>query len=322
MWHKGKLWERATHVPLTLLVPDVTVPGTASAQPVSLLDLYPTFVDLARLKAPDHLDGQSLVSLIKEPSSSRDRPAITAMGGGKNASYSARSERYRYIRYADGSEELYDENADPNEWTNIASAPEQSATKAQLAAALPTTWNDAFRPASETAFPEAPNKSICYRFQAGDTLPPEESPAIQGRGFDLEITLDYRSAVDQDSTLISQGGAQNGWILHMLAGKPTLTFFIDGKRESHSLMTLADGKASLRVQVGGNGLFSMAVFGQGELYDKTPFPAGFPAQPNEGLKVAQSFGPLSNKDFPNSTPYDGTIHSLWMTLLPPPTPAQ
>jgi arylsulfatase A-like enzyme len=51
------------------------------------------------------------------------------MGGGKNAGYAARDERWRYIRYADGSEELYDHQNDPHEWTNLAAKPEHAAEK-------------------------------------------------------------------------------------------------------------------------------------------------------------------------------------------------
>jgi hypothetical protein len=98
MWHKGKLWERATHVPLTLFAPGVTRADSVSDQPVSLIDWYPTFTDLAGLAKPDHLDGESLRPLLSDPSAQRARLAITAMGGEGKASYSARMDRWRYIR--------------------------------------------------------------------------------------------------------------------------------------------------------------------------------------------------------------------------------
>ncbi len=316
MWHKGKLWERGTHVPLTLFAPGITQPGTSTDQPVSLLDLYPTFVDLAKLNAPDHLDGESLVELAKNPTSVQTRPAITTMGGEENAGYSARTERWRYIRYSDGSEELYDHQNDPNEWTNVAGAPENAAVKTELAAVLPNGWLNAARPAAEVTHGEAPNGGSCFSLQAGDVLKQADAPKIQGRGFDLELGFDYRAAVDRDSSLISQGDAKNGWALHVLAGKPTLTFFISGERKSFSLGELSDGFVKLRVLLAQDGSLSMAVPGHAEYYDKAPFTAGFPEQPAGDLRVAQSFGPLTAKDFPNSTPFDGEMKHVWLWVLP------
>src|SRR5262249_48764592 len=53
--------------------------------------------------------------------------------------HGVRTERFRYIRYADGSEELYDMVADPNEWTNLAGDPAHAATKQDLAHWLPAS---------------------------------------------------------------------------------------------------------------------------------------------------------------------------------------
>jgi arylsulfatase A-like enzyme len=66
------------------------------------------------------------------------------MGGGKKAGYAARDERWRYIRYSDGSEELYDHQNDPNEWTNLATKPEHEAEKTRLAAFFPQEFKSAF----------------------------------------------------------------------------------------------------------------------------------------------------------------------------------
>jgi arylsulfatase A-like enzyme len=121
----------------------VTQPDSVSAQPVALIDLYPTLCDLVKVSKPEHLDGTSLKPLLADPSSKRDKPAITCMGGGKNAGYAARDERWRYIRYWDGSEELYDHQNDPNEWTNLAAKPEHAAEKTRLAAFFPPSTRTA-----------------------------------------------------------------------------------------------------------------------------------------------------------------------------------
>jgi hypothetical protein len=75
------------------------------------------------------LDGRSLVPLLKDPSQSWDRPALTTHGRGNHA---LRTEQYRYIRYADGSEELYDHKVDPHEWHNISEQPSSEGIKKEL----------------------------------------------------------------------------------------------------------------------------------------------------------------------------------------------
>jgi hypothetical protein len=82
------------------------------------------------------LEGTSLLPLLKDPASPRERPALTTHG---RANHALRSARYRYIRYADGSEELYDHNADAMEWKNLAPDPAHAAAKAELAKWLPKT---------------------------------------------------------------------------------------------------------------------------------------------------------------------------------------
>ena len=135
-WRKSTLWEESTHVPLIVVAPGVTTPGSRTARPVSLMDLYPTLADLAGVPTPSHVEGRSLVPLLDDPAREWPYPALTTYGRGNHA---VRTERYRYIRYADGSEELYDHANDPDEWTNLASDGRHAALKAELARALPAT---------------------------------------------------------------------------------------------------------------------------------------------------------------------------------------
>jgi arylsulfatase A-like enzyme len=116
-WTKFVLWEKANRVPLVIVAPGVARPGGKSDRPVSLVDLYPTLVELCGLPARPDLDGLSLVPLLRDPAAARQRPALMTEMPGNHA---VRSDRWRYIRYADGGEELYDHSADPHEWTNLA----------------------------------------------------------------------------------------------------------------------------------------------------------------------------------------------------------
>lgn len=145
-WRKFALWENLSRVVLMVKVPpgtpglpEGTAAGGRSARTVSLVDLFPTLIELAgiapaRIASMRELDGQSLVPLLANPDAAWDRPAITTYDVGE---YSIRDERYRYIRYIDGSEELYDHEADPEEWTNLADDPAYAAAKARLAAHIP-----------------------------------------------------------------------------------------------------------------------------------------------------------------------------------------
>jgi arylsulfatase A-like enzyme len=138
-WSKGGLWEGSAHVPLVMAGPGIAQ-GQTSTRPVSLLDLYPTLIELAGQPAKPGLDGTSIVPLLRNPSAEWTRPALTTKGFKNHA---LRTERWRYIRYADGSEELYDHDADPLEQVSVASKPELGATIEELQKWLPS--NDAPR---------------------------------------------------------------------------------------------------------------------------------------------------------------------------------
>ena len=96
--------------------------------------MYPTLIDLCGLKPRSDLEGLSLMPQLKDAKARRERPAITSHNQGNHG---VRSERWRYIRYADGSEELYDHAADPREWTNLAGKPEYAAVIAEHKKWLP-----------------------------------------------------------------------------------------------------------------------------------------------------------------------------------------
>jgi len=114
---KRSLWRRSSRVLFTLKAPGITKPDVSCDQPVSLVDIYPTLLDLCQLPNPGHpLDGISLRPQLNNAEVSR-RPAVITHEIGNDAVCDA---RWTYIRYKDGGEELYDRNADENEWHNLA----------------------------------------------------------------------------------------------------------------------------------------------------------------------------------------------------------
>ncbi|MCB1123657.1 MAG: sulfatase, partial [Verrucomicrobiae bacterium] len=138
-WGKFTAWERSTHVPLIIVPPKNSQPagfrpGTRCANTVSLLDVYPTVVDLLGVNRRDDLDGRSLLPLIKNPNAPWPHPAVSAIGRG---TWSVRDVKWRYTRYFDGTEELYNLGEDPDEWKNLIDNSEYSAIAQRLAKFIP-----------------------------------------------------------------------------------------------------------------------------------------------------------------------------------------
>jgi len=138
-WAKHGLWEEPTKVPLIISAPRLG--RNTSGASVGLIDLYPTLVELAGL--PENPDNQGLsLAALMDPTDDVgwDRPIMTTYSYGNHA---LRDGRYRYIRYEDGSEELYDHQTDPNEWHNLASQARHATTLKRLRAKLPAEADQA-----------------------------------------------------------------------------------------------------------------------------------------------------------------------------------
>jgi arylsulfatase A-like enzyme len=165
--YKNSLWQESTRVPLIVRAPGVALVGTASEHPVSLIDLYPTLIDLCGLtgdtKKNDQghtLDGHSLQPLLRDPQAgewSGPDAALTALYKWRmkydpsRESYSLRSRDWRYIRYENGKEELYKTAEDPHEWTNLANDPaytiQLNSFRDQLTARIPKAGTIPSQPA-------------------------------------------------------------------------------------------------------------------------------------------------------------------------------
>ena len=125
-WRKWMPWEESTRSLLIVRAPKAAGNGGVSERTVGLIDIYPTLADLCELEAPSNLDGESFRSLLQNPEGSWNRPALTSTTAGN---HTVRSDRWRYIRYSDGTEELYDHENDPHEWHNLADDPNMKAIK-------------------------------------------------------------------------------------------------------------------------------------------------------------------------------------------------
>ena len=138
---KHSLWEESVRVPL-IVAPARSQgrkfgkPGQRCSRPVGLIDLYPTMLAMCGLPARKSNQGESLVPLLKNPSATWRFATLTTYARGN---HTLRSERYRYLRFEDGSEELYDHAKDPNEWTNLVSLSEHTGLLEQFRRELPSS---------------------------------------------------------------------------------------------------------------------------------------------------------------------------------------
>lgn len=127
---KFSLWEEATRAPFIIWDPrGQKGNGKNCEEPVGLINVYKTLCDMTGMKAPDYVDGMSLTPWLENPSLPKEKPAMTTWGRGN---YTLRTKEWRYTRYFDGSEELYDELHDTNEWTNLANEPKYEYLKKEL----------------------------------------------------------------------------------------------------------------------------------------------------------------------------------------------
>mgnify|MGYP002623390674 FL=1 len=136
-WGKSTLWEESSRIPMIVVAPGVTPNGQACHRPVTTLDIYPTLIELCGLPPKPELNGSSLVPLLQDPSMPWAVPAIMNYRRNNNT---IRTEDWRYVRYLDNREELYDEVNDPYEWTNLAGNASYAGVKSQLASQV-TAFN-------------------------------------------------------------------------------------------------------------------------------------------------------------------------------------
>ncbi|MCB1121388.1 MAG: sulfatase [Verrucomicrobiae bacterium] len=150
-WRKFALWEEATRAPLLWVVPGLTKPGSVCNRTVDFMNIYPTLTDLCGIPTPKHVEGKSIRKLLGDADAEWDTPALTTY---RYQNHAVRSEGWRYIRYENGDEELYNEQDDPNEWTNLAQDSRYKTLKKQMAAFMPKQNEPDFGKIKGQASPE------------------------------------------------------------------------------------------------------------------------------------------------------------------------
>ena len=160
LWQKQSLFEESARVPMLIVAPGVTKPGSVAPTPVSQVDLFPTLAELCGVTPPDNLQGQSLVPVLADPAEAGRGWAITQVVRRRRIDgqaqpffgYSLRTPRYRYTEWDGGEKgrELYDHHRDAKELTNLAEDPAHAEMVATLSATLHEAVASTLPPSGET----------------------------------------------------------------------------------------------------------------------------------------------------------------------------
>ena len=168
LWNKTVFFENSARVPLIAAGAGVSSRGSSVSEPVSLVDLFPTFCDLANAPTPEQCAGQSLLPLMQGDGGSWTRDAIfceTALYGSiENAGCMIRSGKWKYNYYLDGGQELYDMEADPGEWNNLAKSAEHASTAATFRRRVIDFWEPEKQLARSKAVPKVSIQKHNYPF--------------------------------------------------------------------------------------------------------------------------------------------------------------
>ena len=158
LWQKMSLFEESARVPFIIAAPGTSAKGAVAKAPVGLIDLYPTLAELCGVKAPENLQGQSLVPMLNDPDApGRGWTLSQVTRGGRKPEtrffgYTLRTPRWRYTEWAEGDQgrELYDHDADARELTNLADDPAHADTIARLSRQLREAVKGTFPASGET----------------------------------------------------------------------------------------------------------------------------------------------------------------------------
>lgn len=277
-WTKHTNYEQANRIPVIIIAPDVTAPGSSSSALIETVDLFPTIAELAGLPAPQGpqpIDGDSLVPLLKNQKSDDFRYAYHCYPRGKRLGRAVRSARYRLVEWQqkDGDRvpeyELYDYETDPLETRNVADQLPDVVDRLSAVLARQSVADSSGRTAHSTS-------GSSKQQQRG-----ERSPEIANR--QLTITVEAE-AESPRGVVIAQGGREHGFSLHFIDGKPAFDVRISGSvrrlaglrpKAKQFRVTATLSESAMTLQVDGGPI------------ESTQSPGLIPVQPKDDLSIGR-----------------------------------
>jgi len=211
-WQKFTGWRACTRIPLIVRIPsDVpglpqgTQAGSTCTKPVNLLSLFPTLTELAGLPRKTDNDGPSLVPLLRNPAADWHNISVTHLA--EPGSFGLSTERWRYVHYANGDEELYDCQTDPYEWTNLAALADYTTKLEELRTLAPKTFAP-FVPPRDESLPK-----LKWHTTSESRIPFSQP---DGDRFDIVFINRHKDQVkiyvlDSLGKPISRGSIASGW---------------------------------------------------------------------------------------------------------------
>jgi hypothetical protein len=303
-WKKWSLWDSGARVPFIIRAPGMDPPEHRCGEGVGLIDIYPTLLDLCGLPDVPGLSGASLRDLLSGEQTGRDRPARTFLGPNNQ---SLRTRRWRYTRYCDGSEELYDYENDVHEHVNLADHSGYAEVKESLA-----EWLE-----------DDPAPAIASSPPAGATLTPEPGESVWFRGLEdgfsgRSVTVRATVSVDEgDAVILHHGSWFAGYSLYVSDGRLCMgvmdveTPLRWDRLEAATTVVrsdspLPDGPVEVEGRLGADGAIALKVDGEVVGTGRADGPLSiYPCGLLEAARYAQTgYGPIGDyaeqEDFPGS----------------------
>ncbi|MCA9054044.1 MAG: sulfatase-like hydrolase/transferase [Planctomycetaceae bacterium] len=306
MWTKHTNYEQACRIPILIVAPGVTTPGTSLQAVVETVDLFPTMADLAGLPlptGPQPIDGDSLVGLLRGDSAdATTNHAYHCFPRGNRLGRAIRTDRYRLVEWKPFEShdvpdyELYDYETDPLETTNLA------ASLPDVVAGL----SGILKQHPEARPPHDDRRSGREASKASNRDSERDSPRIDKRP--LHIVVEGNDQSPQ-GVAIAQGGREHGFAIHFLDGRPAFDVRVNGKVTRIASENVVRGGFSLRADLTEDG---MVLFVNGAEVARGRSPGLIPVQPKDPLSIGfDSLSAAGDYEAPNS--FRGTIISARVT---------
>lgn len=301
IWTKHTNYEQANRIPIIMVAPGVTRPGSVTRQPAGSVDIFPTLAELAGLPAPtgpQPIDGVSMVPVLKDPDIRVRDHTFHAYPRSK-LGRAIRTERYRMVEWKrDGAAEyeLYDYALDPHETQNHA------ADRPEVMAKLKATL---------ARYPEPYSKARKKRAAAPVT--PAVSPVIAKQS--IEVVVEVKGK-DAHGVVICQGGREQGYSVHFMHGKPAFDVRVNGRVTR--ILSAERFKGAMRVEAR---LLKekMYLSVNGNLVGERASPGLIPVQPQDAMSVGHDMLSAAG-DYEAPNPFNGTVISTRVDAggTPPP----